>query len=153
MTIHGLHAEDFTLTQTDAFIRLRREKGNARQRADRVLRLPIRLDSISQLLRQTSILPPGRPLFPKSTATLSSYLVRLSRAAKVYPPPLGRFTCRSLRSGSISAAHALGVPNARIKALSGHSSSKILLRHYIDASVAPCDAARELFGRLLAPSS
>jgi hypothetical protein len=48
MTIHGLHAEDFTLTQTDAFIRLRREKGNARQRADRVLRLPIRLDSISR---------------------------------------------------------------------------------------------------------
>jgi intergrase/recombinase len=53
----------------------------------------------------------------------------------------------------MSACHALGVPLPRIMALSGHSSSHVLTRHYLDATLPPCSDAQDLFGRFLPPTS
>jgi hypothetical protein len=155
MSIQGLYPEDFTLTPSAAFIRLRREKGNAGHRSDRVLRVPLASssDPIFQLLTKLSLYRHGKPLFPFDGARLNRSIRRISQRGSLLPPPLGRFTCRSLRSGCISAAHAIGVPLARIMALSGHSSSQVLIRHYLDASIAPCLSARDLFGRFLPPAS
>jgi hypothetical protein len=150
MSISGLQSDDLSLTATNAFIRLRREKGNRGHRRDRVLRFPlsITLDVVSKLLTSLSQCEAGTPLLPFSAALLNSHLIRLSRKSDQPPPPLGRFTCRSLRSGCISAAHTIGIPHARIMALSGQSSPQVLIRHYLDASIAPCSSAREMFGRL-----
>jgi integrase len=155
MSIRGLQSDDFSITPTSAFIRLRREKGNAGHHRDRVIRLPLATapDSVFKLLSLLSQCKAGTPLFPFTSARLNHHLIRLSNKGAQSPPPLGRFTCRSLRSGCISAAHAIGVPLSRIMALSGHSSTQVLIRHYLDASISPCPSARELFGRLLPPSS
>jgi integrase len=105
-------------------------------------------DAVSKLLTSLSQCGAGTPLFPFSAGLLNRHLIRLSRKGGQPPPPLGRFTCPSLRSGCISAALTIGIPLARIMALSGHSSPQVLIRHYLDASIAPCPSAREMFGRL-----
>jgi hypothetical protein len=153
MSIRGLFAEAFTVTSAVAFVRFRREKGRTGKATNWVLRMPMVGDAIYHLFHRLSQLPPGRPIFPYSPAGLSRHLSRLSRRSHIAPPPLGRFTSRSLRIGCISAAHAIGVPLSRIMALSGHTSPPIMPRHYIDATIPPCSSARELFGRLLPPSS
>jgi integrase len=155
MSIRGLHPEDINITPDTVFIRLRREKGNAGQRTDRVLRVPVTSshEPVFQLFTLLSRSRRGKALFSFDGNRLNRGILRLGKKGAVTPPPLGRFTCRSLRSGCISAAHAIGVPLPRIMALSGHSSSQVLIRHYLDASIAPCSSARELFGRFLAPAS
>jgi hypothetical protein len=155
MSIQGLYPEDFTLTPSAAFIRLRWEKGNAGHRSDRVLRIPLASssDPIFPLFTKLSRYLHGTPLFLFDGARLNRSIRRISQRGSLLPPPLGRFTCRSLRSGCISAAHAIGVPLARIMALSGHSSSHVLIRHYLDASIAPFLSARDFFGRFLPPAS
>jgi hypothetical protein len=79
----------------------------------------------------------GKTLFPFSSAQLNHRLIRLSRKGAHSPPLLRTFTCRSLRSGCISAAHSIGVSLSRIMALSGHSSSQVLIRHFLDAFISP----------------
>jgi hypothetical protein len=146
----GLQSDDFSLAATNAFIRLPHEKGNRGHRRARVLRFPLSTtpDAVSKLLTALSQCEAGTPLFPFSAALLNRHLIRLSRKGGQPHPPLGRFTCLSLRSGCISAAHTIGIPLARIMALSGHSSPQVLIRHYLDASIAPCPSGREMFGRL-----
>jgi hypothetical protein len=155
MSIRGLHSDDFSLTPTNAFIRLRREKGNVGQQRDRVIRLPLSTtpDSVFKLLTFLVHCKAGKPLFPFSSAQLNHHLIRLSRKGAHQPPPLGRSTCHSLCSGCILAAHSIGVPLSRIMALSGHSYCQVLIRHYLDASISPCPSARDFFGRLLPPTS
>jgi hypothetical protein len=155
MSIRGLHSDDFSLTPANAFFRLHREKGNAGQRRDRVIRLPLSMtpDSVFKLITFLVHCKAGKFMFPFSSAQLNHHHIRLSRKGAHSPPPLGRFTCHYLRSGCISAAHSIGVPLSRIMALTGHSSSQVLIRHYLDASISPCPSARDLFGRLLPPTS
>jgi integrase len=150
MSISGLQSDDISLKASNAFIRLRREKGNRGHRRDRVLRFPLSTtpDAVSKLLTSLSQYEAGTPLFLFSAALLNRHLIRLSRKVGQPPPPLGRFTCRSLRSGCISAAHTTGILLARIMALSGHASLQVLIRHYLDASIAPYPTARKMFGRL-----
>jgi hypothetical protein len=81
MSIRGLHSDDFSLTPTNAFIRLRLEKGNTGQQRDRVIRLPLSTtpDSFSKLLTFLAHCKAGKPLFPFSSAQLNHHLIRLSR--------------------------------------------------------------------------
>jgi hypothetical protein len=85
---------------------------------------------------------------PTEDPVIAALCAGLSRKGGQPPPPFGRFTCRSLRSGCISAAHTIGILLARIMALSGHSFPPVLIRHYLDASIAPSPSAREMFGRM-----
>jgi hypothetical protein len=65
-------------------------------------------------------------------------------------PPLGtRFTPRSLRSGGITAAYAVGVPLERIMRLSNHASVAVVMRQYLDPLVTPTPAARVFFQRFV----
>jgi hypothetical protein len=165
MSIQGILPEDVTTTPDAVSIRLRRKKGNGGQRNDRVLRVPVKpaSDPATLLFSRLARCSPGRVLFPFTAARcvlfqfitvwLNRALIRLSRQAAIRPPPLGRFTCRSLRSGCISACRALRVPLPRIMVLSGHSSSQVPIRHYLDVTIPPCSDARDLFGRFLPPTS
>jgi hypothetical protein len=65
------------------------------------------------------------------------------------PPPGARFTPRSLRSGGITAAYAVGVPLERIMRLSNHASAAVVMRHYLDPLVPPTPAARVFFQRFV----
>jgi hypothetical protein len=74
------------------------------------------------------------------------------RGVAARPPPGTRFTPRSLRSGGITAAYAVGVPLERIMRLSNHASLAVVMRHYLDPLVPPTPAARVFFQRFV-PSS
>jgi hypothetical protein len=81
--------------------------GNVGHRRDGVVRFPPSTtpDAVSKLLTSLSQCEAGTPPFPFSTALFDRHLIRFSRMGGKSPPPLGRFTCRALCSGSISAAH------------------------------------------------
>jgi hypothetical protein len=63
------------------------QKGNAGQRADRVLRFPFGHDAISALFRRASRLPLGRPLFNLPTSELSNYLTMSHPPRRRLPAP------------------------------------------------------------------
>jgi hypothetical protein len=75
MSISGLQSHDLILTTSNAFIRLRREKGNRGQHRDRVLRFPLSTtpDAVSKLLTSLSQCKAGTPLFPFSAALLNRH--------------------------------------------------------------------------------
>jgi hypothetical protein len=151
MSIQGILPED--VTRTAAAV----SSAYAERKAMQANAMTSFSPSLSLLL-QTPLLCcpqglPGRVSFPLTSARLNRGLISLSHQAAVRPRPLRRFNCRSLRSGCMSACHALGVPLRRIMALSGHSSSHVLTRHYLDATLPPCSDARDLFGRFLPPTS
>jgi hypothetical protein len=71
------------------------------------------------------------------------------RAVAAVAPPGTRYTPRSLRSGGITAAYAVGVPMERIMRVSNHASTAVVLRHYLDPLVPPTPAARVFFNRFV----
>jgi hypothetical protein len=85
LSIQGILPEDVTTAPDAVFIRLRREKGNAGQRNDRVLRVPVKPapDPASLLFSRLDRCPPGRVLSPFTTAWLNRAL--LSRQTAVRP--------------------------------------------------------------------
>jgi hypothetical protein len=62
MSIQGILPEDVTATAAAVFIRLRREKGNAGQRSDRVLRIPVIVAPVPASLVFSR--PPGPRVVP-----------------------------------------------------------------------------------------
>jgi hypothetical protein len=60
-----------------------------------------------------------------------------------------RFTPRSLRTGGITAAYAVGVPLERIMRLSNHATAADVMRHYLGPLVPPTPAARVFFQRFV----
>jgi hypothetical protein len=87
MPIEDILPEDVTTILAAIFIRLRREVGNAGQRNDRVLRIPVNVapDPASLLFSRLARCRPGRVLFPLTTARLNRTLIRLRRQAAVRP--------------------------------------------------------------------
>jgi hypothetical protein len=71
------------------------------------------------------------------------------RAVAAHAAPGTRYTPRSLRSGGITAAYAVGVPLERIMRVSNHASTTVVLRHYLDPLVPPTPAARVFFHRFV----
>jgi hypothetical protein len=71
------------------------------------------------------------------------------RAVAAFAPPGSHYTPRSLRSGGITAAYAVGVPLERIMRVSNHASTAVVLRHYLDPLVPPTPAARVFFDRFV----
>ena len=110
-------------------------------------------DPVYRLLRRlvlsagssTGWLLPGWGPFPVSAVTFNRSIKSLLRGT---PAPLGsRYTPRSLRSGGMSAAYAVGVPIPVIMRLSHQSDAKVVQKHYLDALTRPCAAARLFFSR------
>jgi hypothetical protein len=92
-------------------------------------------------------LRPGAPWF--NMRDLSAAAAAGLRAVAAIAPPGARYTPRSLRSGGITAAYAVGVPMERIMRVSNHASTAVVLRHYLDALVPPTPAARVFFDRFV----
>jgi hypothetical protein len=84
-----------------------------------------------------------------SLRSLSAATADGLRAVGAVAPPGTRYTPRSLRSGGITAAYAVGVPMERIMRVSNHASTAVVLRHYLDPLVPPTPAARVFFHRLV----
>jgi hypothetical protein len=74
------------------------------------------------------------------------------RSVGAVAPPGTCYTPRSLRSGGISAAYAVGVPMERIMRVRNQASTAVVLRHYLDPLMPPKPAARVFFGRFVPAS-
>jgi hypothetical protein len=95
----------------------------------------------------TSVSVPSLPWF--CARDLSTAAAAGLRAVGAVAPPGTRYTPRSLRSGGISAAYAVGVPMERIMRVSNHASTAVVLRHYLDPLMPPTPAARIFFNRFV----
>jgi hypothetical protein len=93
---------------------------------------------------------PGDPWFCSRDLSLAA--ADGLRAVAAIAPPGTRYTPRSLRSGGITAAYAVGVPMERIMRVSNHASTAVVLRHYLDPLVPPTPAARVFFNRFVPAS-
>lgn len=90
---------------------------------------------------------PGDP--PRLSSThVSGWLRNQLVALGIHAPDGFAFSSHSLRGGAASAAFAIGVPERRIQAVGGWGSAQAM-QPYIDAAVAPSDAARCFFGHLV----
>jgi hypothetical protein len=87
-----------------------------------------------------------------SLRTLSAAAADGLRAVAAVAPPGTRYTPRSLQSGGITAAYAVGVPMERIMRVSNHASAVVVLRHYLDPLVPQTPAARVFFDRFVPAS-
>lgn len=88
----------------------------------------------------------GETLGPRSTTRWLWLLLGRLEAS----PPLGsHWTGKSLRSGSATAATAIGVLLPAVAACLEHQDSSTTVRYYLDARVRPSPAAWEFFGRYI----
>ena len=92
----------------------------------------------------------GRAHVKPAPASLLAEAMSSALAATGALPPVGlKFTPRSLRSGSISSAYAVGLPPELIMRLSNYSDQKVVLKHYLDPQTRTSPEARLFFGRFM----
>lgn len=148
-SVRALHSSDITLTHEDIIIRLRTFKGDDQGFVPtRTFSLPHQGadDQVYRFWSRLKNSASGK-IFA-GAPPLSVSVARAVRLAGIIPPPGCAYRGKSLRSGGISAAHAVKVPMPNIMSVSGHTSTTTVFKHYLDVSVRACEGARVLFSRL-----
>lgn len=154
-SVRLLECEDVDIRSDCVTLQMRQFKGGESGSIPRIaVRIPTPMnptpDPISLLFRRLlEASSPNEPrLFPQATAgTMASGLSEL--VSREVPPRGTSYTPRSLRSGGMSAANAIGVPLPSIMRLSHHTCTQTVHRHYLDALLPACSAGRIFFQRFL----